>query len=106
MTSHGGNVKIRPVSAHIETEVKPLSQEEIDLFVSTFIDDDSDECRCEVEHIQDSCSVRVVARAIWCRGSILMCKNATDFNRGRIERGLKCSGCNRIAALCWKIVEV
>lgn len=90
-----------------ETISKTITEEEIAEFIKGL--DKGNEPKCQIQHIDSQCTVRVVARRTFmCGGeSYMMCQEATNHTRQMIEGDNRvCSGCRRRLKDCWKIIPV
>lgn len=64
-----------------------------------------DELRCQSNHKNPRsgiCLVEVYARRVSCTGSMLVCKNSYENVEALMISSMKCNGCHKLVADCWR----
>ena len=66
-----------------------------------------DSLKCECDHEESRCSVKVTHRVIACNADVLLCANAADMHRRAMkDPTAHCHGCQALVSLCWRLVAV
>ncbi len=64
-----------------------------------------DECKCELNHVDTECSIKVTHIITFCVGSGLICFNGA-MNRTESMKIDNCAFCSCPASKCWSIRPV